>query len=420
MDKADWNDNVFYVAFFLQIIKIITFSKGLIINKIKRFSWVFAIVFLLGCIDSVLAIATDDQTTSEAAPTDVGYSLNWDYVYNVNGSSGVAVDHYWILTASHVADDSTADLEIDGVDYLQQEKVYHPTADLALIRYDLPLPGYYLLNEDKIYYQDSSNKGHPRTVYDELLMVGYGYPGTVSSDGFTQTSSGAGTKRWGTNQGAADSSQTVDIDSGTAVDNKTTQLFYMAFDYEATTYEAGGNIYDSGSPVFIENDGVWKVTGINLYRNGTDLYSGNWAAFIPDYVEWIKSVVTDYDTDMDQLPDWWETMYFPDSGSTASTNSDDDDQNDLYEFYAGTDPTNSASFFELQSAVTNIDETSSFSLIFPGITNRVYSIEESQTLESDSWSVLTNLTVETEGELEFLDPISTALNFYRVEIELYQ
>ena len=69
-------------------------------------------LFLLGAIGLSLpkaeAIAVADYSSAEQSPAaaQAPYnSFNWDFVYNYRTSSAVAVDHYWLLTAAHVADD---------------------------------------------------------------------------------------------------------------------------------------------------------------------------------------------------------------------------------------------------------------------------------------------------------------------------
>ncbi|MFC1468145.1 trypsin-like serine protease [Verrucomicrobiota bacterium] len=389
----------------------------------KRICYYFLIVVLLfGFSRNAHAIATADQSTSEAPPTGAGYSLTWDYVYKYKSSTAVAVDHYWVLAAAHVADDGgTGNLSIDGTTYYQQEVIFHSTAadpdgnekaDLALIRYDKPLPGYYLLN----------NSVH---VGSEIVMVGYGFPGSVVQDApipyFTQNSSGSRIRRWGTNR--------IDYEK-TYQDKITYPSISKGFDISISTthpnaggtdFEAGANIYDSGCGMFYNDNGTWKLNGLMSQRypiNDTQ-HAGNFAVAVNYYVNWIKSVIVDYDTDMDQLPDWWEDQYFPGTGSTADADDDGDGQNNLHEFYAGTDPNDSMSLFELQSAVTNDTGSAYFSVTFPATTNRTYFIEESSNLQSNNWASTTNLSVETAGDIEFLDPVEVNLNFYRVNINLY-
>ena len=263
---------------------------------------------LLGTCVDVLGIATSNDVISAQSPVNQGYTFNWDYIYKYKNASSVAVDHYWILTALHVADDApSGDLLIDGETYTQQEIVFHPTADLALVRYDKPFPGYYGLHSGEI-----SQRDRGQTTYDPLIMSGYGYPGTVTATTFSQSGS-AGIKRWGTNRGVSEAMVDADIGGGVI---KSTQCFRTTFVLGDTTFEAGANTYDSGGPVFIDRDGSWSLTGILLYRPTT---SENRAAMIHDYIDWVTNSIPDYDTDMDGLPDWWETLYGGNATSMDAT-----------------------------------------------------------------------------------------------------
>ena len=116
----------------------------------------------------VEAIATLDVTISESNPTNqTSYAdFNWDYVYKYKGSSAVAVDDHWLITAAHVADDGgSGALTINGNTFSQMQRVFHPTADLALIRYDRELPGFYPLHTGNVVRFGTN---------PELLMVGWG------------------------------------------------------------------------------------------------------------------------------------------------------------------------------------------------------------------------------------------------------
>ncbi|MDH3982507.1 MAG: serine protease, partial [Kiritimatiellaceae bacterium] len=166
-------------------------------------------IFVVMLTGRVLAIAVDDYTVAETNPVVAGYTLDLDYIYTYKSASAVAVDHYWILTAAHVADDpnTKTNLTINDELYTQQEIVFHDSADLALVRYDKPFPGYYSLHDGEIYheeYEDVRIQGKWVTitneVYEVLIMAGYGFDGTVASSSFTQGTS-TGIKRWGTNRG---------------------------------------------------------------------------------------------------------------------------------------------------------------------------------------------------------------------------
>lgn len=336
---------------------------------------------LFGARVKTCAIATADDTISAQNPTNYGYSLDWNYIYKYKGSSSVAVDHYWILTAAHVADDaSNGNLMVDGETYNQREIVFHPTADLALVRFDKPFPGYYPLHDGEIH----NGKSGPQRVWDPLVLVGYGYPGTVTAITFTQNGI-PGIKRWGTNRGTGESS--INTNVGGSTGDRTTQCFSTSFTLVDTPYEAGGNTFDSGGSFFIEQDSKWKLAGINLYRIGSNPYTGNYAALIPNYISWIKSVIVDYDTDTDGLPDWWETLY-AESATSMETGADPDGDgfSNYMEWIADTVPTNANSFFSM-GLYTNVA-----SLSFTSSTNREYQILFRTDLSN------TNETWQTEGD----------------------
>jgi hypothetical protein len=358
----------------------------------------------------VQAIATSNDVISAQSPANQGYAFNWDYIYKYKNASSVAVDHYWILTAAHVADDTASgNLVIDGEAYTQREIVFHSTADLALVRYDKPFPGYYALHAGEIH--DGQN-GSRRTYYP-LIMTGYGYPGAVASTTFTQSGS-PGTKRWGTNRGVGESLVSANV--GGTVGDVSTQCFKTTFSLSDTEHEAGGNVYDSGGPVFIEVDSEWKLTGINLYRSGDEPpYTGNSAAMIHDYIGWITNSIPDYDTDRDGLPDWWEARYG--SGPTAmdaAADPDDDGFSSYSEWIADTDPTNALSHFRV------LEWLAPTHVAFSSSADRWYQIEYRDNLAdtNETWLIDVDWFAGSVSQTEQNVSGTTSNRFYRVRAKL--
>lgn len=334
-------------------------------RRIFKSTWILA-GLVAGTLPDAAAIAVADLPTSVVSPTNAGYAFNWDYVYKYKNASSVAVDWYWILTAAHVADDGgTGSLVIGGQTYTQQQIVYHPDADLALVRYDKPFPGYYPCSS-------------VLPVGGEVVFCGYGFAGTVVSTPtaayFTDSQTGNGVKRWGTNR----------------IDNDITYIYLppaplgittnMGFEVtisttktsaQKTDYEAGGNVYDSGAGLFYANGGRWELVGTMTTRTNNQVnYTGNFAVGTKYYLDWIQSVIVDYDTDMDGLPDWWETAFAGDALSMgAADNADGDGFTNYEEWLADTVPTNSASFPWI-GPYTNAAQ-----VVFGSSSNRQYQIE---------------------------------------------
>ncbi len=270
---------------------------------------------------NALAIVVQDYPVSETAPD----GLDWSYVYDYKGSSAVAVGGSWILTAGHVADDEgSGSLSIGGHTYTQQEVVYHDEADLALVRYDMAFQGHYTLYTGGL-------------VGIQVLLVGSGNTGTVSTDYWTMSGTGRGIKRWG--------SQTIDRTrinqyyAGGMVGFTQNYGFWMDFDLGNTSHEAGTASGDSGSGVFYNDGGVWKLAGINTAVSGSGgQYDSTFAMSIPYYYSWIADTITatpDDDADGDGLTNAEEATLGTDP---MSSDTDEDLISDPLELDNGLDP----------------------------------------------------------------------------------
>lgn len=307
------------------------------------------ILFVLLMATFASAIVVDDYSVATSAPTNElsgDWNLNWDYVYNHPDGSCVAVGEYWILTAAHVADyGGSGTLNIGGVNYFQQEIIYHAAADdpdnaddadLALVRYDKPFPGFYPL------YSGDFPRARPRRD-DRLsaVMVGYGVTGTVASAYYTPApynDSSDGVKRWGSQKIDRTSTRSSTIDSLAA----TSSGFEMDFDLGETTYEAGVASYDSGGGSFVKDDAVWKLAGINtLYSSDPNGAVLTFAVSMPAYETWIAQTMANAtsDDDADGIPNDWE---YEKSGSTVGVDDAADEDTDgltgLQEYQNATDP----------------------------------------------------------------------------------
>jgi hypothetical protein len=222
-----------------------------------------SILCFIGLITQASAIVVQDYTTAEAPPP----GLDWSYVYNYKGSSAVAVGANWLLTARHVADDGgNGSVSIDGTLYIQQEVVFHPSADLGLVRYDKTFPGFYPLYTDGLLFD-------PKLT---VLLAGYGSTGSVNAAGWTDFETGKGTRRWGTQE----------------INTTATDGFWMSFGLGDTPYEAGTGVGDSGGGVFYDDGEVWKLAGIITKRVKVDgQYKSTFAIGMSDYSDWIMATI---------------------------------------------------------------------------------------------------------------------------------
>ncbi len=120
------------------------------------------------------------------------------------------------------------------------------------------------------------------------------------------------------------------------------------------------------------------------------------------------------DANANQLADDWEARYFPGGGAMPGNDPDGDGHDNLTEYLAGTDPTNSLSVFEIvemyQTAQTE------FALKWTGANNRVYRVFWSDTL--GAWP--SEQSVLVSGTNAWHDKMAPRMpmRFYRVVIEI--
>ena len=123
------------------------------------------------------------------------------------------------------------------------------------------------------------------------------------------------------------------------------------------------------------------------------------------------------DMDMDGMPDDWELAYF--GGATnavALADSDDDGFFDLYEYIAGTDPTNGGSFFKVQRP-GDVSATN-FVVRWNALDGRVYTINRSSDLMGHAFSNISgNLVFPVNSFTDTVDH-ATQQNYYRVDVRI--
>ncbi len=353
-----------------------------------------------------IAIAVSDLPVSEASPANIAaYSdFNWDHVYNYKNSSAVAVHDNWLITAAHVADDGAdSSLIVQGEVYTQIQQVYHPNADLALIRYDKTFPEFYSLHNGSVTRIGTN---------PELLMVGWGNTGLVSLTSFQNGPGGRGIKRWGTNR-AVTSGQSVTVDMGGEVGTRVSDVFTTSFNLNNTFFESGAAQYDSGSGVFIKHAGQWKLAGLPILLAGSGPnYTGNYIIKIQSYISWINNILNDFDSDGDQIPDHFEISYGNGQDLNPFDDLDSDGQNNLDEWFSDTHPLDSASFFRI------ISNSTPSNLYFTSSATREYQVQYTVNIIDGSW-IETNSWIDGDPviSMRVIETNDTIL-FHRVGVRI--
>lgn len=369
-------------------------------------------IFSLVSIASSLGIATSNISVSENNPSNISSfsSFDWNYIYSFKGSSGVAIQSNWLLTAGHVADDlQDGSIVINGETYSPLQIVYHSSdydpknndkADLALVRFDRPFPGYYPI--------------HRRAVLPSqtLILSGWGKTGTVYSTSFENGPQGEGIKRWGTNKLNSIGTTPV-IDDGGNVGPVITKYFNMTFNLNDTLYEAGGAQHDSGGGVFVFYRGEWRLAGILLYISGASpYYTGNIVASLSNYDTWIDNMINDFDSDSDGLPDHFESTYGNGSDMVPGNDQDGDLFSNYEEWIADTNPNDENSFFKI------IGQENKTNLVFLSSPFRQYQVQFCTNLINNVW-IETNLWIDGDvNQTVAVIPIDDVFRCNRIEVQI--
>ncbi len=166
--------------------------------------------------------------------------------------------------------------------------------------------------------------------------------------------------------------------------------------------------YDDRAPWPQAADG----TGLSLQRRYPSSFANSpavWLAAAPTPGRLLSTA----DTDTDGLPDLYEIQFgtnplVPD----ADQDLDGDGMNNLEEYLAGTAPDSAQSTLTLTAVAPN---TGSVSLQFLAVSNRSYSVICRDTVTTEAWTVLTNLTAHpTNRFISIEQPLQGATRFYRL------
>ncbi len=184
------------------------------------------------------------------------------------------------------------------------------------------------------------------------------------------------------------------------------------------THNQSGNTTDA--PLFIDNvrpafNSPCIDTGDNTGAVATDL-DGN-----PRLVNGTVDMgayeydAAFYDSNSDGIPDAWGIQYFGSAtGGLASANGDADPADNGSEYIAGTDPTNSASFFSITNTAAVAE---GFVLEWEAVAGRVYSVNRRDSL-TNSFQTLETAIAYPQGSYTDTNLTVAAQSFYQLGVML--
>ncbi|MGB0409699.1 MAG: hypothetical protein ACPGIC_06850 [Opitutales bacterium] len=281
-----------------------------------------------------------NQTAPDTARTDVFHAVArvCDNGGGNTRGSAVHIRGKYLLTANHVS--LRSHVTFDGVTYWARDTSFTPitfaSIDMKLFKLvdDPGLPGVQLYTGT----QETPYRSRGSWQYTTATLVGWGRgrdPADASGPTWDWGNGTTHAKRWGENR--IEASLSLSYPLGNLSYNYTalrTQL-----DDNAGNDEAASALYDSGSGIFVEDQGIWKLAGLTtaVQTSGSSTFASpgdqNYFVRITSYAADIEAAIPDTTTYAG-----WKLDH---SLSGAPDDSDDDADGIelLLEFALGGDPT---------------------------------------------------------------------------------
>ena len=219
------------------------------------------VILALGVVAIVIAITSPTAQAvilyksairNKSAPTGIEANSGWQYEGNwAGGFVGTPIAPHYFISASHLGGGVGGAIYYKGKNYTTTAAYDDPSTDLKIYKINGTFPSYAPI------YTLSSEVGKTAVVYGR----GTGRGNAVVKNGQTKGWLWATQDKvmsWGDNK----VSSTLDGGSGFG------QLLKFTFDKVGTANEGALSTGDSGGGVFINDNGKWKLAGINYLVDG--------------------------------------------------------------------------------------------------------------------------------------------------------
>ena len=215
-------------------------------NFLRRFLWLVALLLCAASARAVILFATEANTTP---PEGELAGSGWQYQGDWGAFLGTPIAPRFFLTSAHVGNPGT--LVYNGVGYTVVRTIVDPVgSDLRLYEVSTAFPSFaplYTKHEEAgkalVVIGRGTERGEPILFGEEQRGWRHGAWSSI--------------RRWGTNNVSRVIPYRPDDD-----------LLYATFDADVSPNEAHLSGGDSGGGVFINDDGEWKLAGINFAIDG--------------------------------------------------------------------------------------------------------------------------------------------------------
>jgi hypothetical protein len=216
------------------------------------------VVAILGVAALLLATRAEavilyrSSIRNKSEPTGTNANSGWKYQGNWGGGFlGTAIGKNYFITASHIGGGVGQNIYYQGKNYTSTAMYDDPSTDLRIFKVSTSFPNWAQI------YTGTSETGKRAIVFGR----GTGRGTAVTKNGVTKGWKWAtqdGVKSWGENK--------VDgfYNPGTGYGS----LLKFSFSKNGLTNEGALSTGDSAGGVFVQDNGVWKLAGINYLVDG--------------------------------------------------------------------------------------------------------------------------------------------------------
>ena len=200
---------------------------------------------------AVMFWETADSTRNTTTPGD---HSGWQYEGTMNGFLGVPIAPYFFISAKHIAEHSVGSVfDFHGDSYTTIAAHPSPNTDLRIweVAHSKPFPTFAPLSSG------DHDLGSLAAVYGRGTQRGVAVTINQQIKGW-KWGAADGVQRWGRNvvEGT--------IDGGASYG----ELLYCDFNRNGVTHECHLSVGDSGGGIFVLENGLWRLAGINLAVDG--------------------------------------------------------------------------------------------------------------------------------------------------------
>ena len=231
-------------------------------------------------VHAVIVVGSGDPVYNLAPPSGDYSNSGYDFVTTA-GLTGTAISATHLITASHIGGSVGQSITYQGQTFTLAEKFDSPDSDLRIWKIDGRFDSWATL------YSGDAEAGKEIVVYGRGTQRGEEVLSGGEVTGW-KWGTGDGQLRWGVNE----------VENVISVGGSLGQLLQASFDNNGDPMEAHLSTGDSGGAVFLNDDGTWKLAGVNYGVDGpgqTAAFGSNfYASRISggDNYTWINAVIS--------------------------------------------------------------------------------------------------------------------------------